>query len=237
MAMRLQKILSAAGVLSRRKAEEAIKGGRVSVNGQVITHLGSQANPLEDRVELDGRLIEVPKEKTTLLLHKPNGYLTTKGRQDERKIVMDLLPKEFQNLNPIGRLDYQTEGLLLLTNDGDLSQRIAHPSFSVERTYVAEVAEGVPAASTLKVLTTLVELDDGPGRFKTVTVIDNDPPTLKIVCTEGRNRFVRRMCQSVGHKVRRLIRTKFGPLSLEDLKMGEYRQVETLELESLWDKK
>jgi 23S rRNA pseudouridine2605 synthase len=236
---RLQKILSAAGLLSRRAAEEAIVAGRVQVNGKVVTKLGSQADPAVDRVVLDGNFVGKAQETMVLLLNKPRQTITTKKDPQGRKTVLDLIPKKLHLLNPVGRLDYESEGLLLFTNDGELANRLMHPSFGVRKIYEATVQREIEAPQ-IRQLITGIELDDGLGRFESIKLIHRTKPgsahhdcIYEVEVSEGRNWFVRRMLRSVRREVKRLVRTQQGPLKLGKLPSGEFRPLSSEEVETL----
>jgi 23S rRNA pseudouridine2605 synthase len=225
---RLQKVLAQAGLGSRRHCEELIDVGLVSVNGRVAT-LGDKIDPAIDRVEVDGVPIGTRPGLVYLLLNKPAGVVTAVGDPHGRRSVTELVPTE-PRVFPVGRLDQDTEGLLLLTNDGDLTHRLTHPSFGVEKEYVAEV-EGRPTRGSVRKLREGVELDDGmTAPAKAVLVEQN---IVRITIHEGRNRQVRRMCEAVGHPVRRLVRTRIGPIADRRLRPGEWRELATDEVRAL----
>ncbi|HVM08797.1 MAG TPA: pseudouridine synthase [Acidimicrobiales bacterium] len=227
-AHKLQKVLAAAGVASRRACEELIADGRVSVNGEVA-HQGQRVDPETDVIEVDGGLIPVKPGRVYYLLNKPRGTITTADDPQGRPTVVDLVPAE-PRVFPVGRLDGDTEGLLLLTNDGELTHRLTHPSFGVDKEYVAEV-EGEPTNAAIRRLREGVELDDGPTAPAKVARLE--PNVLRITIHEGRNRQIRRMCEAVGHPVVRLIRTKIGPLADRRLKPGAWRPLEPDEVRAL----
>jgi 23S rRNA pseudouridine2605 synthase len=220
---RLHKFLSQAGVASRRKCEELIAAGRVRVNGQTVSRPGSKVDPEHDRVEVDGRLVELPKHHVYLLLNKPAGYVSTVRDPQGRPTVVDLV-NQAQRLYPVGRLDQNSEGLLLLTDDGDLTQRLTHPSYEHEKVYEVLV-EGRPTQHALQLLREGVDLEDGVICPAEVAIIRGDVggTWLRFVIHEGRKRQLRRMCDAVGHPVRRLIRVRMGPLTLGDLLPGQHR--------------
>jgi 23S rRNA pseudouridine2605 synthase len=224
---RLQKYLARAGVASRRKSEELITSGRVTVNGNVA-ELGSkvQAN---DEVRLDGRLVERMAETITYMLNKPSGYVTTAEDELGRETVLELLP-DTPGLHPVGRLDMDSEGLLLLTTDGDLTLRLTHPRFEHEKEYQVTCKEGEVQAGELSILEKGFELDD--GRAKAV-VAKRTPEGCILVLKEGRNRQVRRMLAKVGYTVTRLVRTRIARLELGDLPLGQYRELTPDELRLL----
>ncbi len=218
-AERLQKVLAARGWGSRRTCEELIAAGRVTVNGEVAV-LGRRVDPDVDVVEVDGAPVGIKADLVYYLLNKPAGVVTTARDTHGRRTVVDLVPPE-PRVYPVGRLDADTEGLLLLTNDGELANRIAHPRHGVEKEYLATVAGGPVAAGALRRLREGVELDDGmtaPAR-----VSQPDAGVLRITIHEGRNRQVRRMCEAVGHPVTRLVRTRIGPITDRRLAPGAWR--------------
>ena len=225
---RLQKVLAQAGIGSRRVCEIYIDEGRISVNG-VIAHLGQRVDPLVDVVEFDGSQIGVKPGLVHYLLNKPAGVVTTAQDTHGRPTVVELVPAE-PRVFPVGRLDADTEGLLLLTNDGDLTHRLTHPSFGVDKEYLAEV-EGEPSRGALRRLREGVELEDGVTAPATASL--PAPNLIRLVIHEGRNRQVRRMCEAVGHPVVRLVRTRIGPLTDTTLAPGEYRELTQQEVRSL----
>ena len=233
---RLQKILSGAGIASRRAAERLIVDGRVSVNGATVVELGAKADPERDDIRVDERRIRQPSRLRYVLLYKPKGYVTTRADPERRKTVLDLLGGMREYVYPVGRLDYDTEGLLLLTNDGALTALVTHPRHGVDRTYEAQVV-GIPDERALERLRTGITLDGKRTSPARVTVMpgsrDARYATLRMVLREGRNRQVRRMCQAVGHPVRRLSRTKVGPLTLRGLHPGQWRDLTDREVAAL----
>ncbi len=229
---RLQKLIAQAGVMSRRKAEEAIAEGRVSVNGVVSTEMGQTADLADDQVLVDGLPIATkPKYlKKTYLFYKPREVLTTKSDDRGRKTVMDFFPDD-SSLNPVGRLDYDSEGLLLLTHDGDLLLKLTHPRYEVEKVYEVEVMESdVPTPPDfVNRMLAGIELDDGPGKFDVMEEIPSSSKNsavkaYRVVISEGRNRFIRRMFTALGLEVTRLKRVRMGVYELGDLKPGEKRE-------------
>jgi 23S rRNA pseudouridine2605 synthase len=233
---RLQKILSQAGVASRRAAETLIAEGRVSVNGTTVREMGTKADPATDNIRVDGRRIKSAEVRRYILLNKPAGYVTTRSDPQRRPTIIDLLRGVHEYVYPVGRLDYDTEGLLLLTNDGDLAARLTHPRHGVERTYEARVA-GVPDAAAIERLRNGIPLDGRRTLPADVRLLnrgraDRDG-VLVITIREGRNRQVRRMCEAVGHPVRALTRTRIGPVSDKRLKPGGWRDLTPAEIRSL----
>jgi pseudouridine synthase len=237
---RLQKILSAAGIASRRAAEEYITQGRVSVNGKMVTTLGSKADPDADEIRVDGRRIKAAQRRLYFLMYKPRGYITTRSDPQRRPTVVDLLNKGGvrEYVYPVGRLDYESEGLLLLTNDGDLAARLTHPSHGVPREYEARVL-GVPDRHEMERLAKGIVIDGrrtAPAKVELQKVIEGahgQQAVLSIVIHEGRNRQVRNMCEAIGHPVERLRRVRIGPIADEHIRPGEFRELTPREVASL----
>jgi len=221
--MRIQRALARAGVASRRKAEELIAAGRVRVNGQVAV-TGQPVDPSRDTIVVDGKPVETPRTTQWLVLNKPAGVMTTRSDPDGRRTVFDLVP-DIPGLTYVGRLDYLTEGVLLLTTDGEAAHRLSHPSSQVERTYVATVIG--KADEAVHEAREGVMLDDGPVHPKRVSArkLGRDRWEFEVTITEGRKREVRRLCSALGLGVERLVRTKFGPVQLGDLASGETRRL------------
>lgn len=219
---RVQKLLAAAGIGSRRECEQLIADGRVTVNGRVVT-LGERAAPDSDVVAVDGERVNVDPDQVYIALNKPRGVVTTAADPQGRPTVLDLVNLP-QRLFPVGRLDQDTEGLLLLTNDGGLAHALTHPSFQVPRVYVALVA-GPVRSRTLAALRSGVELDDGPARPLDVRLLSEEAgkALLEITMTEGRKREIRRMLAALGVVVQRLARVKYGDVELGDLRQGKWR--------------
>jgi 23S rRNA pseudouridine2605 synthase len=232
---RLQKVLARAGVGSRRTNEMLIAEGRITVNGEVAV-LGRRVDPGRDRVALDGVPVVVDSTVVHWVLNKPSGYVTTAHDTHGRPTVLDLVPGE-PRVFPVGRLDLETEGLLLLTNDGELAQLLTHPRHGVDKEYFVEVA-GKPSPAALRALREGVELDDGPTRPARAKIVQESPSltttALTIVVKEGRKRMVRRMCATVGHPVVRLARTRIGPLRDPRLAPGTWRALTTEEVRALY---
>jgi len=231
---RLQKILARAGLGSRRACEALIAAARVTVNDEVA-RLGRRVDPSRDRVALDGVPVVVDDTVVHWLLNKPAGYVTTARDPQGRETVLDLVPAE-PRVFPVGRLDRDSEGLLLLTNDGDLAQLLTHPSHGVEKEYFVEV-EGVPSGAALRILREGVELDDGRtrrARVRPVQTSDAGTSVLEIIVKEGRKRMVRRMCAEVGHPVLRLVRVRIGPLRDPKLAPGAWRELTNGEVRDLY---
>ncbi|HYI60948.1 MAG TPA: pseudouridine synthase [Acidimicrobiales bacterium] len=227
--IRLQKVLARAGLGSRRTCEELIADGRVTIDGEEAA-LGDRVDPERSRVTVDGVPIGIRPGAVYYLLNKPAGTVTTADDPQGRPVVVDLVPAE-PRVFPVGRLDLDTEGLLLLTNDGDLTHRLTHPSFGVEKEYLAEVAGGPPGRGALRSLREGVELDDGVTAPATVGAVG--PSLLRIVIHEGRNRQVRRMCEAVGHPVQRLVRTRIGSVTDRHLAPGAWRELTVEEVRAL----
>ena len=233
MKERLQKLISACGLASRREAERWIEAGRVAVDGQIAS-LGDKADPSLELVTVDGKPIGRAETLVTLLLNKPVGYVTTMSDPEGRPVVGELLTDIPQRVVPVGRLDLTTEGLLLMSNDGDLAQRLAHPRFHVEKTYLARV-HGLVDAATLDRLAKGVQLEDGmtaPARVRLVRTTRTNS-WLELTLHEGRNRQVRRMCEALGYTVSRLKRIGYAFLEEGDLKPGQYRRLTQREIERL----
>jgi 23S rRNA pseudouridine2605 synthase len=230
---RLQKILARAGFGSRRIAEELIAGGRVTVDG-AVARLGQRIDSERMRVEVDGVRVPVRDDVVYYLLNKPRRVVTTARDPEGRTTAVDLVPTE-PRVFPVGRLDYDTEGLLVLTNDGELAQLVTHPRHGIEKTYLAEVS-GVPNRATVRALREGVTLDDGPSAPARVRLVQQqgDNAALEIVLHEGRNRIVRRMCEAVGHPVRRLVRTRVGPITDRRLAPGAWRALRPREVRALY---
>ncbi|MBO8127943.1 MAG: rRNA pseudouridine synthase [Peptococcaceae bacterium] len=225
--------MAQAGIASRRKCEELILAGRVTVNGKITTTLGTKVDPDKDEIRVDGKVIR-KEPHIYLVLYKPPGYVTTVHDPQNRPTVMTLVRDYNQRIYPVGRLDYDTEGLLLMTNDGDFAYRLTHPKHHVPKTYLATVS-GIPNKKALTSLRQGVKLEDGltsPAKVQLVKK-GTDSVLLKITLYEGRNRQVRRMCGAVGHPVLHLKRTSIGNLSLEGLKPGQYRTLTTEEVVEL----
>ncbi len=225
---RLQKVLARVGIGSRRVCEDLIAEGRVLVDGETAV-LGRRVDPETALIEVDGAPVGVRPDLVHYVLNKPAGVVTTADDPQGRPTVVGLVPNE-PRVFPVGRLDVDTEGLLLLTNDGELAHRLTHPSYGVEKEYVAEV-EGLPTRAVLRRLREGVELDDGPTAPARATLVD--PSVVRLTIHEGRNRQVRRMCEAVGHSVVRLVRTRIGPLADRSLAPGAWRELTGDEVRSL----
>ena len=230
--VRLQKVLAGAGYGSRRACEGLIARGRVQVDGQVVTELGTRVDPATAVVHVDGVRLQLDETKVTLALHKPAGVVSSMKDEQGRPDLSDYATE--RRLFHVGRLDEQTEGLILLTNDGELAHRLAHPSFEVAKTYVATVHGEVPRTMARR-LREGITLEDGPARADRFTVLETTGAVslVEIELHEGRNRIVRRMLEHVGHPVTRLVRTRFGTIRLGTLGAGQTRPVEGTELGTL----
>ena len=236
-AIRLQKVLSAAGVSSRRAAERLMQAGRITVNGRTVTTLGAKADPERDDIRVDGRRVVPDRRRRYLLLNKPRGYVTTRADPQGRRTVLDLVTVR-DYVYPVGRLDYHSEGLLILTNDGDLAARLTHPRHGVERVYEVRV-RGEPDQDALARLRRGVTIDGRPAAPGTVRVTKTwngahgVETVLTVAISEGRNRQVRKMCDAIGHPVVRLRRVQIGPLRDRSLKAGQYRSLTRAEIAAL----
>jgi 23S rRNA pseudouridine2605 synthase len=247
--VRLQKVLAQAGIASRRACEALISEGRVEVNSEVVFEQGRRVDPERDVIRVDGARIPPPRRHRYLALNKPRGVVATMNDPEGRPTVADLLAEpasrrtgdsgtrvKNERMFHVGRLDTDTEGLLILTNDGDFAHRLAHPSYEVPKTYIAEVA-GTVREQTVRRLRRGITLEDGPVRPTSVKIVSTagDKTLIKITLREGRNRIVRRTMEAVGHPVRRLSRIGIGPVRLGNLKVGEYRELTREELGGLLD--
>lgn len=237
MKERLQKVLASCGVCSRRQAEEYIKQGKVTVDGQIVREMGVKVDPEQQKIEFEGKPLTLAEQKVYLLLNKPKGYVTTLRDPQNRPIVTSLLPRSGLRLFPVGRLDQDTEGALILTNDGDFAQRIQHPSFEVTKTYSALVA-GTPSKEEIARLEQGISLEGrrtAPARLKMIN--PGPPATLEITIHEGRKRQVRKMFAAINHPVLELKRIAYGRLLLGSLPSGKYRTLTANELNDFFFKK
>ncbi len=234
MQERLQKLISQAGITSRRAAENLILEGRVTVNNVVVTELGSKADPAGDRICVDGKPLQFSAKRLYILLNKPVGYMTTMDDPEGRSLVTDLLKEVSERVYPVGRLDYNTEGLLLLTNDGDWANRLMHPRHEIDKEYHIRV-RGKVHKSQIEQLRAGVLIDDRKTAPATVSLIKEGEQNdwLAITIHEGRNRQIRRMCEAVSLSVVRLKRVRYGTLSIGTLKPGEYRLLSETEVRQL----
>ncbi|HCU35051.1 MAG TPA: pseudouridine synthase [Armatimonadetes bacterium] len=233
---RLQKLLARAGVASRRESEKLICAGRVSVNGRVVTELGAGADPAVDAIAVDGAVLSFDEPMHYLALNKPAGYVTSRSDTHDRPTVMSLIPEQLRPfVVPVGRLDLDSEGLLLLTSDGRLTHALTHPSFGVPKTYLATV-RGHVTRDGLRALTHGVELEDGPATAADARIERRagNNCVLRIVLTEGRKREVKRMCEAIGHRVVHLRRIAFGPIEIGSLPLGRHRNLSDDEVNRLY---
>jgi 23S rRNA pseudouridine2605 synthase len=234
--VRLQKLLATSGVASRRKCEELMLAGEVEVDGEVVTRLGTKVDPVTAVIRVSGRRPPPASPNVYLVLNKPRGVVSTMSDPQGRRTLGDLVADRPERLFHVGRLDTDTSGLIVLTNDGDFAQRLAHPSYEVDKTYVAEV-DGEVSKATLRTLREGVTLDDGPVTVSKVRVVQQGKgkSIVELVIHEGRNRIVRRLLDHVGHPVKRLTRTAIGPVRLGRLPEGELRELTRDELGVLLD--
>lgn len=234
--VRLQKFLAQSGVASRRRCEELMLAGSVTVDGEVVSRLGTKINPAVSVVRVDGKRLAPVSAQVYLVLNKPRGVVSTMSDPEGRETLQDLVSGRPERLFHVGRLDTDTSGLILLTNDGDFAHRMAHPSYEVDKTYVAEVS-GHVYPNVIKSLLAGVTLDDGPVTVSKARVMtaSAERSMVELVIHEGRNRIVRRLLDEVGHPVRRLTRTAIGPVRLGDLRPGELRELTVDELGLLLD--
>ena len=233
--IRLQKVLASSGIGSRRACEELISAGRVAVNGRTVRELGTRIDPLQDQVAVDGVPVPVVPDLVYLAMNKPTGVLTTMSDDQGRACVGDYVADRPDRVFHVGRLDADSEGLLLLTNDGTLAHRLTHPSFGVPKTYLVQI-DGRPNRRLPQQLRSGVELDDGPAKADAARIIaGTDAATqLEVVIHDGRNRVIRRMFDALGQPVRRLVRTSIGPLGLGELRPGRVRHLGSAEVRSLY---
>jgi 23S rRNA pseudouridine2605 synthase len=255
MEQRLQKIIAAAGIASRRKAEAMIAAGQVTVNGRTVRELGAKADPDEDRISVNGRPLRAPEQKLYILLNKPKGYVSTVSDPQQRRTVLDLVRGLHARLYPVGRLDYHSEGLLLLTNDGDFAQQMTHASFHIPKTYLVKVS-GHPTEEELRKLRGGIAIDIshpfapkagakrmGQPQRRWMPVVKTAPsqiriireganPWLEVTLIEGRNRQLHRMFERVGHHVEKIKRVRLGPLTL-DVEPGRFRPLSQAEVKRL----
>jgi 23S rRNA pseudouridine2605 synthase len=245
--MRLNKFLAHAGIASRRKADKLIAAGRVRVNGRVVREMGVQIDPNRDQISVDGRPVNAGTDQqsfTYLLLNKPRGIITSRKDPEGRKTILDLIPPQYHRLHPVGRLDYQSEGLVLLTDDGDLTQRLSHPSYQHEKEYWVLVSGQTPNVVLYKLRKGVV-LEDGIARAR-VRRLSKIPPEqrfwikpdprgtwLAFVLYEGRNRQIRRMCEALDLHVRRLVRVRMESIHIGDLKPGQWRLASKKQLKAI----
>ena len=240
-AERLQKIIAAAGIASRRKAEELITQGRVAVNGRIVSELGSKADPQRDHIKVDGKLLRGPQRNVYLLMNKPRGYVTTVSDPEGRPTVMDLVKSVGQRIYPVGRLDYTSEGLLLLTNDGELANHLTRAASHVPKTYLVNVS-GQPAEGDIQKLRRGVRIGSRPGPRRAEQVVmapaqvrlmkEAQNPWYEVTLIEGKHRQIRRMFEEIGHHVEKIKRVRYGPLEL-DVHPGKFRKLTPEEVAKL----
>ena len=236
--VRLQKVLASAGISSRRAAERLIEVGRVSVNGRSVTKLGAKADPDLDDIRVDGRKVITGLPRIYLLVCKPRGYVTTRFDPEGRRTILDLISNVREYVYPVGRLDYDSEGLVILTNDGTLAARLTHPRYGVERVYEVRV-RGVPSQSAINSLRRGVLIAGRRTASSSVKFLrrlkakSSENALLRVAIREGRNRQVRKMCEAIGHPEIRLRRTQLGPLRDSSLKVGKHRLLTTSEVAAL----
>lgn len=232
--IRLQKYLSHAGIASRRVSERLIVEGQVTVNGNPVTKLGTCIDPQKDVVEVEGKIIRPQKKRFYIMLNKPKGVISSTADPQRRPIATDLIQGIDARLYPVGRLDYNTEGLLLLTNDGEFAHRLMHPRFKLPKEYLVKV-KGAPQKKAINLLRNGIRLEDGKTQPCRVTVLGNTGKNtwLSITLTEGRNRQIHRMCQAVKHPVMKIKRVRYGPLTLENLPLGGFRHLSDTETKTL----
>ncbi|WP_042274113.1 pseudouridine synthase [[Clostridium] dakarense] len=234
--MRINKYIASCGVASRRKAEEIILERRVKVNGKIVEELSFNVDEKNDLVEIDEKKIGLNKNYIYIVLNKPEGYITTVKDQFDRPSVLDLVTDISERIYPIGRLDYETSGLLILTNDGDLTYKLTHPKHEVAKTYVARV-KGIPSAEKMKQFEDGLYIEDYKTAPAKIRIIDKNEEKNYSICEikihEGRNRQVRKMCKAIDHPVQRLKRAAMGKITLKGTEIGKYRHLTTEEIEYL----
>lgn len=234
--MRINKYIASCGVASRRKAEELIISGRVTINGELITELSTTVDETKDIVEVDGVPINQEEKKVYILLNKPEGYITTVKDQFDRPSVLDILKDVEERVYPVGRLDYETSGLLILTNDGDLTYKLTHPKHEVEKTYLAMV-NGIISPEEKRRFENGLQIEDYTTAKAKLKIVKADEEknysVCKITIHEGRNRQVRKMCKAIGHPVRNLRRIQMGRINIRGLEVGEYRNLTEYEVKYL----
>lgn len=231
---RLQKILAHAGVASRRKSEELIEAGRVTVNGKVVRELGSKADLDQDLVQVDGRAVRETQDKVHYVLYKPAGCVTTLSDPEGRPTIRTYLEEVTERVYPVGRLDYDVEGALIITNDGDLANQLMHPRYGVKRTYLAKV-HGVPAQEQIERLLKGVRLEDGRARALEADLHSRTPKNtwVRVVVAEGRQHMVKRLMEAVGAPVQKLFRADYGGIGVSGMRPGELRELTRAEVEHL----
>ena len=232
---RLQKILAQAGFGSRRKCEQMITDGRVEVDGELVTELGTRVDPKKQHIRVDGSRVHLNPNHVTLALNKPKKVLSAMDDPKGRYTLADIIGDKYERVFHMGRLDYDSEGLILMTNDGELSQHVMHPKYEVEKTYIATIDGKIGGNVCRRLVTQGVQLDDGLVKLDHCAIIDanRDQTIVKVVLHSGKNRIVRRIFGAIGYPVRRLVRTQIGPIKLGDLKSGTYRVLSQVEVRSL----
>lgn len=233
--IRLQKLLAQAGFGSRRKCEEIITEGRVEIDGELVSELGTRVDPKHQEVRVDGSRVRVNPNHVTLALNKPKRVLSAMEDPKGRYTLSDIVGDKYDRIFHMGRLDYDSEGLILMTNDGELSQHVMHPKYEVEKTYIATLEGRISGQVCRRLVTTGVQLDDGWIKLDRCAILDasRDSTLVKVVLHSGKNRIVRRIFGSIGFPVKRLVRTQIGPIKLGDLKSGSYRVLSQTEVRSL----
>lgn len=224
--VRLHKIVAKSGVLSLRAAERAIAEGRVTVNGVTVDAKGASADPLKDTIIVDGHKIDTGLSRVYLIMNKPKGIVTTRDDEKGRKTVMDLLPESLSNVHPVGRLDIMSEGLLILTSDGDFTQAVLNPKNKIEKVYQVKV-RNIPERKTLAKMVSGITIEGDRLKVKSASIIEKTKTNakLKVVITEGKKRHIRRLCETLGHPVLKLKRVSIGPISLGNLGPGDVRHL------------
>jgi 23S rRNA pseudouridine2605 synthase len=233
--IRLQKLLAQAGFGSRRKCEEIITEGRVEVDGELVTELGTRVDPLHHQIRVDGSRVSLNPKHVTLALNKPKKVLSAMDDPKGRFTLSDIVGDKYERIFHMGRLDYDSEGLILMTNDGELSQHVMHPKYEVEKTYIATLQGRIGGNICRRLVSQGVQLDDGLIKLDHCAIIDSNRDTtiVKVVLHSGKNRVVRRIFGAIGFPVKRLVRTQIGPIRLGDLKPGSYRVLSQAEVRSL----
>lgn len=233
--IRLQKLLAQAGFGSRRKCEEIIQDGRVEVDGELTTELGTRVDPSKQQIRVDGSRVRINTNHITLALNKPKRVLSAMDDPKGRFTLRDIVGDKYERIFHMGRLDYDSEGLILMTNDGELSQHVMHPKYEVEKTYVATLEGKISGNVCRRLVTQGVQLDDGWITLDHCAIIDSNRDTtiVKVVLHSGKNRIVRRIFGAIGFPIKRLVRTQIGPIKLGDLKAGSYRVLSQTEVRSL----
>ncbi|GAA6123180.1 pseudouridine synthase [Bifidobacterium psychraerophilum] len=234
-AIRLQKVLAQAGFGSRRKCEQIITEGRVEVDGELVTELGSRVDPGSQKIRVDGSRIHINNRHVTLALNKPKKVLSTMDDPKGRFTLRDIIGDKYERVFHMGRLDYDSEGLILMTDDGELSQHVMHPKYEVAKTYIATLEGKIGGNVCRRLVTQGVHLDDGQITLDHCAIIDQsrEHTIVKVVLHSGKNRIVRRLFGAVGFPVKRLVRTQIGPIKLGDVKPGAYRVLSSVEVKSL----